>query len=119
MAPVIKSLRACDWARTTVVATAQHRQMLDQVLALFDIEADVDLDVMRVNQTLPQMTARLITGLSDVLTREHPDAVLAQGDTTTVMVAALAAFYARIPFGHVEAGLRTHDLDNPFPEEMN
>lgn len=119
MAPVIEALKASDWARTYVVATAQHREMLDQVLALFGIHTDVDLNIMRANQALPELTARLITGLNEVVTREQPDAVLAQGDTTTVMVAALVAFYSRIPFGHVEAGLRTGDLMNPFPEEMN
>jgi UDP-N-acetylglucosamine 2-epimerase (non-hydrolysing) len=119
MAPLIKALKQESWARVTVLATAQHRDLLDQVLSLFGIAPDVDLDVMRDNQTLPQLTARLVTALDDAFADISPDAVLAQGDTTTVMTAALAAFYRRIPFGHVEAGLRTHDLDNPFPEEMN
>ncbi len=119
MAPLIKALKQESWARVTVLATAQHRGLLDQVLSLFGISPDVDLDVMRDNQTLPQLTARLVTALDDAFADISPDAVLAQGDTTTVMTAALAAFYRRIPFGHVEAGLRTHDLDNPFPEEMN
>ena len=119
MAPLIKALKRESWAKVTVLATAQHRDLLDQVLALFDIRPDVDLDIMRANQQLPELTARLITALDGKFTELAPDVVLAQGDTTTVMTAALVAFYRRIPFGHVEAGLRTHDLDNPFPEEMN
>ncbi|WP_458071357.1 non-hydrolyzing UDP-N-acetylglucosamine 2-epimerase [Rhodanobacter sp. BL-MT-08] len=119
MAPLIKALKHEPWARVTVLATAQHRGLLDQVLSLFGICPDMDLDIMRDNQTLPQLTARLVTALDDAFADISPDAVLAQGDTTTVMTAALAAFYRHIPFGHVEAGLRTHDLDNPFPEEMN
>jgi UDP-N-acetylglucosamine 2-epimerase (non-hydrolysing) len=93
--------------------------MLDQVLSLFDIVPDIDLDVMQPNQTLPNLTARLITDLDRCFAEEAPAAVLAQGDTTTVMVAALASYYRKIPFGHVEAGLRTGDIFNPFPEEMN
>jgi UDP-N-acetylglucosamine 2-epimerase (non-hydrolysing) len=119
MAPLIKALKQESWARVTVLATAQHRGLLDQVLSLFGICPDMDLDIMRDNQTLPQLTARLVTALDDAFADMSPDAVLAQGDTTTVMTAALAAFYRRIPFGHVEAGLRTNDLNNPFPEEMN
>jgi UDP-N-acetylglucosamine 2-epimerase (non-hydrolysing) len=119
MAPLIKALKREPWARVTVLATAQHRDLLDQVLSLFDIRPDVDLDIMRPNQTLSELTARLITALDNKFAELAPDVVLAQGDTTTVMTAALVAFYRRIAFGHVEAGLRTHDLDNPFPEEMN
>ncbi|MEW9571392.1 non-hydrolyzing UDP-N-acetylglucosamine 2-epimerase [Rhodanobacter sp. Si-c] len=119
MAPLIQALKREPWARVTVLATAQHRALLDQVLALFGIVPDVDLDIMRPNQALPELTARLITALDEKFGELAPDVVLAQGDTTTVMTAALVAFYRRIPFGHVEAGLRTHDLDNPFPEEMN
>jgi len=119
MAPLIKALKGESWVSVTVLTTAQHRNLLDQVLALFDIQPDVDLDIMRPNQTLPELTARLITALDETFDALTPDVVLAQGDTTTVMTAALVAFYRRIPFGHVEAGLRTHDLDNPFPEEMN
>lgn len=119
MAPLIQALKREPWARVTVLATAQHRDLLDQVLALFDIQPDVDLDIMRANQTLPELTSRLITALVATFAELAPDVVLAQGDTTTVMTAALVAFYQRIAFGHVEAGLRTHDLDNPFPEEMN
>lgn len=119
MAPVILALKATDWCDCRVVATAQHRQMLDQVLALFGIVPDVDLDIMRPNQSLPDLTARLLTAVDGVLEDERPDAVLVQGDTTTVMATALACFYKRIPVGHVEAGLRTGDMANPFPEEMN
>lgn len=119
MAPLIKALKHEQWAKVTVLATAQHRGLLDQVLSLFDIQPDVDLDIMRPNQKLAELTARLITALDSKVAELLPDVVLAQGDTTTVMTTALVAFYRRIPFGHVEAGLRTHDFDNPFPEEMN
>jgi UDP-N-acetylglucosamine 2-epimerase (non-hydrolysing) len=119
MAPVILALRAAPWAQVRVLATAQHRQMLDQVLEVFDIVPDVDMDMMRPNQSLPELTARLLGQLDGVLAAESPDVLLVQGDTTTVMTAAMAAFYRRIPVGHVEAGLRTGDLQNPFPEEMN
>ncbi len=119
MAPVVQALRREPWADVRVLATAQHREMLDQVLRLFAIDPDVDLDLMRPDQSLPELTARLITALDHTLASESPDIVLAQGDTTTVMAASLACFYRRVPFGHVEAGLRTWDYDNPFPEEMN
>ena len=119
MAPVIQALQREAWAQVTVLATAQHRDLLDQVLRLFDIVPDADLDLMRADQDLAALTARLIPALDAKFAELQPDVVLAQGDTTTVMTAALVAFYRRIPFGHVEAGLRTHDLDNPFPEEMN
>lgn len=119
MAPVILSLKKNSEFDVRVLATAQHRHMLDQVLKVFDIEPDIDLDIMRPNQALTTLTARLLLDLDDVLLAEKPDVVLAQGDTTTVMTVALACFYHRIPFGHVEAGLRTWDLQNPFPEEMN
>lgn len=119
MAPVIEALRDECWAEPYVLLTAQHREMLDQVMQLFGIHADDDLDVMRPNQQLPALTAQLVTGLDAAFERARPDAVLAQGDTTTVLCAALVAFYRRIPFGHVEAGLRTGDLGSPFPEEAN
>ena len=119
MAPVILALRREPWARVRVLATAQHRRMLDQVLGLFEIAPDVDLDLMRPEQALADLTARMITALDASLGQEAPDVVLAQGDTTTVLATGLACFYRRIPFGHVEAGLRTGDLANPFPEEMN
>ncbi len=119
MAPVIRALKASEGTDCRVLATAQHRHMLDQVLNVFDIEPDIDLDIMRPNQALTTLTARLLLDMDDVLLSEKPDVVLAQGDTTTVMTIALACFYHRIPFGHVEAGLRTWDMTNPFPEEMN
>ncbi|MBU9544534.1 UDP-N-acetylglucosamine 2-epimerase (non-hydrolyzing) [Burkholderia multivorans] len=119
MAPVIQALAKESWADVRVLATAQHRHMLDQVLKIFGIEPDIDLDIMRPNQALTTLTARLLLDLDDVLQAEKPDAVLVQGDTTTVMSVALACFYHRIPIGHVEAGLRTGDMANPFPEEMN
>lgn len=119
MAPVILALKQQPWAHVRVLATAQHRQMLDQVLNFFDIEPDIDLNIMRPNQALTELTARLLLELDNVLLTEKPDVVLAQGDTTTVMTVALACFYHKIPFGHVEAGLRTWDMQNPFPEEMN
>jgi UDP-N-acetylglucosamine 2-epimerase (non-hydrolysing) len=119
MAPVIQALAQDPAFSSRVLATAQHRHLLDQVLALFGIQPDLDLDIMRPNQDLTALTARLLLALDQALAQEAPDLVLIQGDTTTVMTAALACFYRRIPFGHVEAGLRTGDLDNPFPEEMN
>lgn len=119
MAPVILALQKEPWANVRVLATAQHRQMLDQVLNFFSIEPDIDLNIMRPNQALTALTARLLLELDEVLLAEKPDVVLAQRDTTTVMTVALACFYHRIPFGHVEAGLRTWDMQNPFPEEAN
>ncbi len=119
MAPVILALKKESWANVRVLATAQHRQMLDQVLSFFDIEPDIDLDIMRPNQALTTLTARLLLELDEVLLAEKPDVVLVQGDTTTVMAVALACFYHRILIGHVEAGLRTWDIQNPFPEEAN
>jgi UDP-N-acetylglucosamine 2-epimerase (non-hydrolysing) len=119
LAPVVHALRAAPWAETRVLATAQHRQMLDQIHAFFGITPDRDLDLMRPDQTLADLTARMIAAMDPVLAAEKPDLVLAQGDTTTVMVTALCCFYRRVPFGHVEAGLRTGDVNNPFPEEMN
>ena len=119
MAPVIRVLKDEPWTRVRVLATAQHRHLLDQVLKFFDIVPDYDLDIMRADQALASLTARLLLDLDGVLQAEKPDVVLAQGDTTTVLSIALACFYQRIPFGHVEAGLRTCDMSNPFPEEMN
>jgi UDP-N-acetylglucosamine 2-epimerase (non-hydrolysing) len=119
MAPVIQALHAALWADVRVLATAQHRQMLDQVLDLFGIRPDIDLDIMQEGQALASLTARLIEQVDAVLEREAPSVVVAQGDTTTVLAVALACFYRNIPFAHVEAGLRTHDKRSPFPEEMN
>ena len=119
MAPVVLALRRSGNWDVRVLATAQHREMLDQTLRLFGIRPDADLDVMQPNQALAALTSRLMTGLDACLERHQPALVLAQGDTTTVMTAALACFYRKIPFAHVEAGLRTHDLNTPWPEEMN
>ena len=119
MAPVIGQLRKEDWVDVRVLATAQHRELLDDALECFGIMPDVDLDIMQSNQQLADLTSRLVKEIDEVLGVEKPDAVLIQGDTTTVMCASLACFYRRIPVGHVEAGLRTLDLYNPFPEEVN
>jgi UDP-N-acetylglucosamine 2-epimerase (non-hydrolysing) len=120
LAPVIREFRKYpNRFRLIVTVTAQHREMLDQVLRLFQIVPDYDLDIMRPVQTTFEVTARALTGLEPILKEERPDLVLVQGDTTTVMAAALAAFYLKIPVGHVEAGLRTYNKSQPFPEEMN
>lgn len=119
MAPVIRLLKRTPWCEHTVVATAQHRELLDQVLSQFSIGVDVDLGIMTSGQSLALLTARLCESLDLVLAARRPHMIVAQGDTTTVMIAALAAFYRRIPFAHVEAGLRTGNLANPFPEELN
>jgi UDP-N-acetylglucosamine 2-epimerase (non-hydrolysing) len=119
MAPVVRALQADATFDVKVIVTAQHREMLDQVMRQFGITSDVDLDIMSPRQTLTQITTRALSGLEQVYAEASPDMVLAQGDTTTVFAAALAAFYARVPFGHVEAGLRTGNKYSPYPEEMN
>ena len=119
MAPVIQALRQKDSILCQVAVTAQHREMLDQVLKLFKMVPDFDLNLMKQGQTLTEITTRALSGLKEVFQRELPDLVLVHGDTTTTFVAALAAFYAQIPVGHVEAGLRTGNKYSPFPEEMN
>lgn len=120
MAPIIKSLsEQPEFFKVLSIATAQHRQMLDQVLDVFSIKPDYDLNIMQPRQTLATVTARTITGLDEILEIEKPDMVLVQGDTTSTFVGSLAAFYRQIPVGHVEAGLRTNDPKNPFPEEIN
>lgn len=119
MAPIVQRLRQTPGVESLVCATAQHRQMLDQVLNLFDITPDIDLNLMKPNQTLAGLTAAIFTDLEPVLRDLRPNWVLAQGDTTTVMVTAMLAYYNRIRFGHVEAGLRTGDKFQPFPEEIN
>lgn len=119
MAPVIHALAAAPEFTVKVCVTAQHRQMLDQVLELFSINPDYDLDVMQDNQDLFDLSSRILIGLREVLQREQPDLVLVQGDTTTCFIGSLAAFYNRIPVGHIEAGLRTADIYAPFPEEAN
>jgi UDP-N-acetylglucosamine 2-epimerase (non-hydrolysing) len=119
LAPVVGALRASTDFDCTVIATGQHREMFKQVTDLFGIHVDADLDVMRPNQTLAGLTARLMDGIDGWLGSAEPDMALVQGDTTTVLMAALACFYRRIPIGHVEAGLRTGNLRSPFPEEAN
>jgi len=119
MAPVVKELQKHSAFETTVVVTAQHREMLDQVLELFQITPDFDLDIMRSSQSLEQITSRVLEGMAGILREVKPDIVLVQGDTTTTFATALSAFYQRIPVGHVEAGLRTGNPYSPYPEEMN
>lgn len=119
MAPLVHALHAHPELEPQVVVTAQHRQMLDQVLEIFNIVPDADLDVMQPGQALPDLTARILQGMTPVLTDLKPDIVLVHGDTATTLSGALAAFYARIPIGHVEAGLRTGNMQAPWPEEMN
>jgi UDP-N-acetylglucosamine 2-epimerase (non-hydrolysing) len=120
MAPVVHAFKArSELFETQVCVTAQHREMLDQVLQLFAITPDFDLDLMRARQTLHELTARVIIGVGEVIEKCKPDILLIHGDTTTTMAAAIAAFYARVPVGHVEAGLRTGDIHAPWPEEFN
>ncbi len=120
MAPLVKKLQQMpDEFQTIVCVTGQHREMLDQVLRLFDITPEFDLNIMKPNQDLYDITSRILLGMRDVLREVQPDIVLVHGDTTTSMAAALAAFYQQIPVGHVEAGLRTGNIYSPWPEEMN
>ena len=120
MCPLVKEFQKhSECFKTVVCATGQHREMLDQVLRIFDVTPDYDLNIMKQGQDLYDVTARVLTGMRDVFKECKPDVVLVHGDTTTSTAAALAAFYAQIPVGHVEAGLRTHDIYSPWPEEMN
>lgn len=119
MCPLIKELKKSILFRTIVCVTGQHREMLAQVLAAFDVEADIDLAVMQSGQTLFDITTKVLNGMHTVLEKERPDVVLVHGDTTTTFAAGLAAYYMGIPVGHVEAGLRTYNLSSPFPEEFN
>lgn len=119
MAPLVKELESREQIKSIVCVTAQHRQMLDQVLETFDIKPDYDLNIMKPGQTLSEITTRALLKLEEVLKEEKPDIVLVHGDTTTTFVGALAAFYNQVAIGHVEAGLRTYDKYSPFPEEMN
>ena len=120
MAPLVKEFQKYpETFRTIVCVTGQHREMLDQVLRIFDIQPDYDLNIMKQGQDLYDVTARVLTGMREVLKETQPDIVLVHGDTTTSTAAALAAFYQQIPVGHVEAGLRTHNIYSPWPEEMN
>lgn len=119
MAPLVKELEKNDDIQSIVCVTAQHREMLDQVLEIFEITPDYDLDIMKQRQSLTGITTRVLGGIEEVLEQAKPDMVLVHGDTTTTFVSALAAFYQKIPVGHVEAGLRTYNRYEPFPEEMN
>ena len=119
MCPLVLELQKYEEITSIVCVTAQHREMLDQVLDTFGITPDYDLDIMKTRQSLAGITTRVLEGMEDVLKKEKPDIVLVHGDTSTSFVAALAAFYEQIPVGHVEAGLRTYDIYSPFPEEMN
>lgn len=119
LAPVLVELRKCKHIESRVCVTAQHRQMLDQVLDIFNIVPEIDLNIMKKDQDLFDITSNVLLGLREILRGEKPDIVLVQGDTTTAMTTALAAYYLQIPIGHVEAGLRTYDKYSPFPEEKN
>ena len=120
MAPLVKEFQKYpEQFQTIVCVTGQHREMLDQVLHIFEIDPDYDLNIMKQGQDLYDVTARVLIGMRDVLKEARPDVVLVHGDTTTSTAAALAAFYQQIPVGHVEAGLRTHNIYSPWPEEMN
>lgn len=120
MCPLVKEFQKYPTEFETIVCvTGQHREMLDQVLAIFDVKPDFDLNIMKQGQDLTDVTVRVLTGLRDVFNISRPDVVLVHGDTTTSMAGALAAFYSQIPVGHVEAGLRTHNIYSPWPEEMN
>lgn len=120
MSPLVKEFQKYpEKFETIVCVTGQHREMLDQVLRIFDIQPDYDLNIMKQGQDLYDVTARVLTGMRDVLKETRPDIVLVHGDTTTSTAAALAAFYQQIPVGHIEAGLRTHNIYSPWPEEVN
>lgn len=119
MAPVVKELESREEIKSIVCVTAQHRDMLDQVLEAFDIKPDYDLNIMKPKQTLTHITAEVLKGIEEIIVKEAPDLVLVHGDTTTSMAGALAAFYQQVMVGHVEAGLRTYDKYSPFPEEIN
>ncbi len=117
--PVVQALRAAIGLKTVLISTGQHREMLDQVFETFGIQPDIDLGLMKHGQSLAEMSSRMILALDTAFQESSPDFVIAQGDTTTTFIASLVAFYRQIPFGHVEAGLRTHNIHNPFPEEFN
>lgn len=119
MAPLVHALKQDPKIESVLCVTAQHREMLDQVLDLFDLKPDFDLNIMKPNQTVSQITTNVLLGMEEVLKESKPDMVLVHGDTTTTFATALAAFYQQIPIGHVEAGLRTYDKYSPYPEEMN
>ena len=118
MCPLVKELKSRPFFQVKVCVTAQHREMLDQVLEAFQVAPDYDLDIMKAQQDLFDITTHILSGLKDVIRAEAPDVVLVHGDTTTAFAAALAGFYLNVPIGHVEAGLRTYNLRSPFPEEF-
>jgi UDP-N-acetylglucosamine 2-epimerase (non-hydrolysing) len=119
MAPLLKFLQKNENYELLITVTAQHREMLDQVMELFQLEADYDLDIMTDRQTLSGLSARIITKLDEILAEEKPDLLLVHGDTSSTFIGALTSFYHQIEIAHVEAGLRTHNKYSPFPEEMN
>lgn len=119
MAPVVKALQALPHCDAKVCVTAQHRNMLDQVLNLFEIKPDFDLDIMKSNQDLTEITCAVLKGINQVLKQFKPDRILVHGDTTTTLATTLAAYYEKIPVGHIEAGLRSHNIYSPWPEEIN
>ncbi len=119
MAPLVLALKGAPGFDPIVCVTAQHRQMLDQVLKIFDIRPNIDLNLMKNGQDLSDLTSAVLLGVREVISSERPDAVLVHGDTTTTLATCMASFYCDTPIGHVEAGLRTHDLRAPFPEELN
>lgn len=119
MAPVILELQTCEWAKVILINTAQHRELTDEMLAIFDLKSDIDLNLMEPNQSLGRLSGKLCIELDRLIDQYQFDLVLGVGDTTTVFIASLIAFYQRIPFAHIEAGLRSHQLMEPFPEEMN
>ena len=120
MCPLVKEFqKRSDEFETIVCVTGQHREMLDQVLKIFEVTPDIDLNIMKQGQDLTDVTVRILNGMRDVFKECRPDVVLVHGDTTTSTAAALAAFYAQIPVGHVEAGLRTYNIQSPYPEEFN
>ena len=119
MCPLVNELKTRECFKTVVCVTGQHRQMLDQVLDVFNVVPDYDLSIMKDKQTLFDITTNILTRIKEVLEKEHPDVVLVHGDTSTTFVTALACFYLQIPVGHVEAGLRTYNIYSPYPEEFN
>lgn len=119
MAPLVKELDKREEIESVVCVTAQHREMLDQVLDVFDIKPNYDLNIMKQGQTLSEITSRVLLGLEEIIKKEKPNIILVHGDTTTTFAGALAAFYNQVDIGHVEAGLRTWNKYSPFPEEMN
>ena len=119
MCPLVNELKSRSEIETVVCVTGQHRQMLDQVLGVFDVKPDVDLSIMKKGQTLFDITVNILSTIREVLEKVRPDVVVIHGDTTTAFATALAAYYLQIPVGHVEAGLRTYNINSPFPEEFN